>query len=437
MFKITTFLKEMKLFLKILPTFLFVIFSLISFGQSESDYYYQNAIFKEDIKTVQLYKFGFEMSHPIISLNSEEQLILKFDELTTDIHNYYYTLIHCDTNWKESYLVQSDYLEGFYENPITDYLPSFNTSMDYINYQLLFPNEDIKLKYSGNYALVVYEDRDMEKLVLTRRFQVLERKAGVTGEVKRATFDPYLGDNQEVDFKIDLNNLNVRNPHEEIKVVVMKNQDWDNAITNLKPLFIKGTQLDYDYNEENVFPGGNEYRYFDARSHQYNGEYVDLIDFFRPYYHFTLTPSAPRVNDKYFSYEEMNGNYVIQSSDSYVDDPDTECDYFFVHFTLDMPSQLLGGSVHVFGELTDWGTNATNVMTWNYETNVYELSMLLKQGYYNYEYVFVPEDSSKADETWLEGSHYETENEYQILVYYKSLSGKYYQLIGYQVLNSF
>ena len=113
-----------------------------------------------------------------------------------------------------------------------------------------------------------------------------------------------------------------------------------------------------------------------------------------------------------------------------------KCDYVFVHFTLDMESQLLGGTVNVFGALTDWNANQSNEMTWNYETSAYELTLLLKQGYYNYQYVYVLEASSTADETVLEGSHYETENEYEILVYYKKNSGRYDELIGYQVLTS-
>lgn len=426
----------MRPYLNKLLSFLFVIFSLISSAQTENEYYYQNAVFKEGIKTVQLYKYGFELSHPVINLGSDEQLILKFDELTTDIKDYYYTIIHCDANWEESFLIQSDYLEGFYENELNDYALSFNTTMDYVNYQLLIPNDKIQLKYSGNYVLVVYENGDMDNLVLTRRFQVLDQKVGVSGIVKRATFDPYMGDNQEVDFSVALDNITISDPMQEVKVVIMKNRRWDNAITDLKPLFIRGNQLDYNYDEENVFSGGNEYRYFDARSYRFNGENVQSAEFFRPYYHLTLVPDEPRVNKRYFSYEEMDGNYVVQSQDQNVRDPDTECDYVFVHFTLNLESQLLGGTVNVFGELSDWNANITNEMTWNYESAAYELTMLLKQGYYNYQYVYVPDGSMKADETVLEGSHYETENEYQILVYYKSMSGRYDQLIGYQVLYS-
>ena len=416
-------------------SFLCIIFSLNSLAKQASDFYYQNAIYKEDIKTVQLFGEGFEQSFPIYELGSGSNLILKFDDLSGEIHNYYYTILHCDANWNESYILQNEYIEGFTENPLDDYAMSYNTTMTYVNYQLRIPNEQINLTYSGNYILVVYEDQDMEKLVLTRRFHVLQPQVEIRGLVKKATFDPFKGDNQEVDFTIDHPNLKIDNPRNDIKVVVMKNRRWDNAIRNLKPLFIRDRELVYDFDKENVFKGGNEYRYFDIRTTRYNGENVLSTTFHRPYFHATLATDEIRSNKKYFSYKDMNGNFVVESQDR-VDDYDIQCDYIFVHFTLAMDARLVGGSVNVFGALTDWNANKSNEMTWNYETAAYELTLLLKQGYYNFQYVYVPEGAIIAEEDVLEGSHVETENEFQILVYHKGISDRYDKLIGYQTLGS-
>ncbi len=421
------------LFSVIFLLILSVIFSLNSFAQQENGFYYQNATYKENIKTVQLFSEGFEQSFPIYELGSGANLLLKFDDLSGELSNYYYMILHCDANWNESYVLQNEYMDGFIENPLDDYAMSFNTTMTYVNYQLRIPNEQVDLKYSGNYILIVYEDQDMEKLVLTRRFHVLEPRVNVGGMVKKATFDPFKGDNQEVDFTIYHPKLRIENPRDEVKVVVMKNRRWDTAIKDLKPLFIKEGELVYDYDKENVFKGGNEYRYFDIRTTRFNGENVFSTTFHRPYFHATLMKDEIRSNKKYFSYREMNGNFVVESQDR-VDDYDTECDYIFVHFTLEMEAQLVGGSVNVFGALTDWNANKSNEMTWNYETAAYELTLLLKQGYYNYNYVYVPDGSKQAEDDVLEGTHVETENEYQILVYYKGISGRYDQLVGYQVI---
>jgi hypothetical protein len=142
-----------------------------------------------------------------------------------------------------------------------------------------------------------------------------------------------------------------------------------------------------------------------------------------------------RAGKKYFSYKEMNGKYVVESQDQ-VNDYDVDCDYAFVHFTLPLESVLLGGSVNVFGALTNWNANKSNEMTWNFNTSAYELTLLLKQGYYNFQYVYVPQGAKAADHKNLEGSFWETENDYRIFVYYRDLSARYDRLIGFRQLNS-
>ncbi len=418
--------------------FLVAVFYLFVLGvvsAQERNFYYENAIYNDNIKTVLMFREGFELSNSVIELGENANLVLKFDDLSGEVKNYYYTIVHCDADWNESYLSQSDYLDGFTDNPVDDYQRSFNTTFNYINYHIYLPNDNVQFKLSGNYALVVFEDNDKEKKILTKRFYVVEPLVDIAGTVRRATLDAFKGDNQEVDFTITHERLPIQNPQEEVKVVIMQNNRWDNAIRDLKPLFVRDHQLIYDYNKENVFEGGNEFRYFDIRSERLNGENVFSTEFHRPYYHKTLTPDEVRSNKKFFSYKEMNGKYVVESQER-VNDYDVDCDYNFVHFTLPLPSILLGGSVNVFGALTNWNANKSNEMTWNFTTSAYELTLLLKQGYYNYQYVYVPQGAKVADSKNLEGSFWQTENDYQVFVYYKDLSSRYYRLVGYQQLNS-
>lgn len=398
-------------------------------------YYHENAVFREEIKSIKFYREGFELSNPVLELNEDARLILKFDDISDAIKNYYYTILHCDADWNESFVMQNDYLEGFPENPVTDYMRSFNTTFSYVNYQLAIPNEQVQLKLSGNYILLVYENQNKEELVLSRRFYITENSASVEGTVRRATLDAFKGENQEVDFTVFHPRLKINNPNDEVSVVIMQNNRWDNAIRNLKPLFIQDGRLIYDYNRENVFAAGNEFRYFDIRNKRVNSEGVYETSFFRPYFHVTLHTDDVRSNKRFFPYREMNGRYVIESQER-VQDFDTECDYQFVHFSLPLQAPLMGGTVNVFGELSNWNANKSNEMTWNFETSRYELTLLLKQGYYNYIYVYVPEGAATADHTNLEGSFWETENDYQIFVYYKDVASRYHRLIAYTQLNS-
>ena len=419
-----------------LISFLCLVFAgFISHAQNDN-YYYETAVYKEEIKTALMYRLGFVLSNPVIGLNEDQKLLMKFDDLASEVKNYYYTIIHCDTEWKESYIPQSDYLDGFPENPVDDYAMSFNTTFSYVNYQIVLPNDQVRFKVSGNYVLVVFEDNDKEKIVLTQRFQVYETAVTIEGTVRRATADAFKGESQEVDFTVYHPTLGILNPREEVKVTIMQNYRWDNAITNLKPQYIRDGQLIYDYNRENVFKAGNEFRYFDIRTNRMNGENVFATDFMRPYFHKTLAVDEVRANKDFFQYKEMNGKYSIESQDQEVRDYDTECDYDFVHFTLDVETPLLGGSVNVFGALTQWNANKGNEMTYNFEKSQYELTLLLKQGYYNYMYVYVPQGGHEADHTNIEGSFWQTDNDYQIFVYYRDLAGRYDRLVGYKILNS-
>ncbi len=416
---------------------LMITFVLCSKLQAqEGNFYYENAVYKEEIKTVQMYRDGFELSNPVWEMGEETPLVFRFDDLSGEVKDYYYTVIHCDADWNESFIQQSDYIDGFPENPLNDYARSFNTSFNYINYRLYLPNENMQFKFSGNYALVVYENGNKENIVLSKRFYVVEPLVNVEGTVRRATLDAFKGENHEVDFTLFHENLPIENPQQEVKVVVTQNNRWDNAIRNLKPLFIRDRALIYDYNRENVFTAGNEFRYFDNRSNRVNGENVLATDFHRPYFHKTLMPDEVRSNKRFFEYEEMNGKFVVESQDQEVEDFDTECDYTFVHFSLPLEAILLGGTVNVFGALNYWNANKTNEMTWNFDTSAYELTLLLKQGYYNYMYVYVPQGSAVADHKNLEGSFWQTENDYQIFVYYRGMAGRYDRLVGYRQLNS-
>lgn len=414
------------------------IIFLLAFVVSAQDdrFYHENAVYNENIKTVLMHREGFELTNPVLELNQEAPLIFKFDDFSDEAKNYFYTVIHCDADWNESYISQAEYIDGFAENPLDDYVLSFNTTFSYANYQLLLPNENIRFRASGNYVLVVYEENDKEKIVITQRFYVVENKVEIEGTVRRATLDAFKGENQEIDFTIYHDDVVIENPLEDVKVVIMQNNRWDNAIRDLKPLFIRDKRLVYDYNRENVFEAGNEFRYFDIRTNRIPGENVLSTDFHRPYYHKTLMTDEVRANKKFFQYQEMNGKYVVESQDREVQDFDTECDYVFTHFSLPLESILLGGSVNVFGALTGWNANKSNEMTWNFKTSQYELTLLLKQGYYNFQYVYVEQGSLVADNKNIEGSFWEAENDYQIFVYYKSFSGRYDRLVGYRILNS-
>ncbi|MCK4749526.1 MAG: DUF5103 domain-containing protein, partial [Bacteroidales bacterium] len=347
---------------------------------------------------------------------------------------YSYTIVHCDADWYPSGLSVEEYMSGFAHQAIHDYSLSFNTYVNYVHYRLKLPNEDVKILISGNYVIKVFEDFDENKLILVRRFSVSESLASITGNASRPVMDPYRDDGHQVSFKVYLGSLSIYDPYSEIKVAIQQNNRWNMCIRTLKPLFVRENELDYNYQSENIFKAGNEYRYFDIKSMRYMAEMVQNIEYKAPHHHVYLYPDHPRNNGRYFYREDLNGRFFIEVQEGV--NRDTESDYVHVHFTLPLEFPIVDGYLYVSGSLNNWEYNEINRMEYNFDKKAYELNLLLKQGYYNYEYVHIRENSRFPDATYLEGSYYETENDYVVYVYLATNTSRYDRLIAYQILNS-
>jgi len=381
-----------------------------------------------------LHREGAELTPPIIKLNSNEKLKLRFDDLDATPKEYFYTVVHCDANWEPSALESYEYLESFTEGEIYDYLESFNTIEDYYNYSVVFPNSDISMTKSGNYILKVYLKGEEDKPAFTRRFMVFEPKVNVSINPKRATSIEYRSFMQEVDFTINTKYFRVINPYQNLKVVVRQNRRWDNAIFGLQPKFVKDNQLIYDFEEENIFYGGNEFRNFDIKSVKYQTMRVRKIDFKMNEYHAYLLNDIRRPFQRYDSETDINGKKLIKNED--VEDSDTESEYVNVYFNLPYKTILADGSIYVFGAITDWQFKDEAKLEYDFTTNSYRTSIYLKQGYYDYAYMFLENKSSKADMSFIEGSHWEAENDYMVLVYYRDQGNLHDELIGVQYANT-
>jgi hypothetical protein len=394
-----------------------------------------NNVSDKRIKTVQLYKEGWNLSYPIIKLNNDDKLILQFDLLDNNKETFYYTFIHCDKDWKKSDIFSSEYLKGFPENPIEDVKPSFNTTVSYFHYTLSFPNERISLLLSGNYVIVIYPYGEPDKPALTERFIVTEERVKTDFRAYRPLLTAFNNTGQQFDFTVNLQGVAVTDPLRNIYCTVLQNGRWNNAKMNLRPDFIGNNELKFNsMSEKNIFIAGNEFRYFDIKSIRYKTEFVRRIDYAAPYYNIYLAPSESREFKPYFYWQDFNGKFYIASDEGR--DPETDADYVYVYFTLLSKYKIGGGEMYISGGLNNWNFDENNLMIFNPQQGQYECTMLLKQGWYNYEYVFLKRGDSQGTSTVFEGSHFETENDYTVVVYYRNPYERYDRVIGSAAANT-
>ncbi len=394
---------------------------------------YEDYVYQDYIETVLLYNTSDSLAFPMMRLNEGEPMVLHFDDLVSDFQRYSYTFVHCNWNWRPSQLNKQEYLAGFGDNFIDDYTFSFNTIVPYTHYQLAFPNKNVRFLKSGNYVLVVYANNDPNQIVLTRRFIIWESIVSVPIRVVRPTVVEYREEYQEIDFEINHGGYSIPYPYQDLHVVLVQNRRWDNAIFDLKPLFVRDGSLSYNYEYENLFPGGNEYRYFDTK---------DLITFqsrvsnirFDTLFQVLITPDQPRRFATYSFWPDVNGQRVIRNLRGR--NPHIDADYAMVHFRLYMTEPTTEGNIYVYGGLSDWRIDPRYMLRYNYKRGAYEARILLKQGFYNYEYVLVRDGTLATDPSFIEGSHYETENQYSILVYHREIGQRYDRLVGVSTVSS-
>lgn len=409
------------------------------FAQNEAKPYYQDGpliyddhVYQEGIHTVRLVPRGNDLSMPIIALNSGQQLELSFDDLYEEFTDMSYTIYHCNADWTPSDLMRNDYLPNLSNEYIQDFEYSLNAFIPYTHYRLNIPNQQVRLTKSGNYLLVVYRNRDKSDLVLSRRFMVYEEIVQVGASVKRATKVDKMQSHQEVDFEINHGSYPIPNPFTDLKVVLLQNQRWDNRIDNLKPQFLQNSRLIYQYDDENTFSGGAEFRFFDIKnlfSLSLNVRQITQDSLFTAY----LKQDLSRGIDNYSFINDINGQFRVRKLDAA--NSDSEADYALVDFYLDYPQEI-ASKVYIFGELSDWKLLPEFQMYYDPSRKAYRTQLLLKQGFYNYAYAVDDYTKTGADMGFFEGNHWQTSNQYQILVYHREIGSRYDRLVGFTEINS-
>jgi len=403
-----------------------------SFAQSNS-FTNDNRIYLPNIKTALCYNTNKEQSIPLITLRSGETITFSFDDLLGGTQNYWYTIEHCTSDWQTSKILNLDYLEGFGEDRLNTYKYSSNTARKYTHYELVLPNSQVAPKISGNYILKIYLDGDKNKPAVSQRFYVLESQVGVGGEVGNPIQVEGKNARQKINFIINYQ-MAIANPYQDIKAIVMQNFNPNTAQINTKPAFVKPGQLIYNDVATNTFYGGNEFRRFDTRSIRSKGANVREIYRDSKSVDVFLFPDASRNTANYSNEVDEGGNFYVRNTDGR--DNSTEAEYMGVLFTLNATPPSDNGDAYVIGRFNNYALTDQNKMIYDPAKKQFYCNLMLKQGLYDYEYTWFDKTAKTSETNDFEGSFFQTENSYQIFVYYKKPGMRWETLVGFSNLSN-
>ncbi|MDO6743042.1 DUF5103 domain-containing protein [Tenacibaculum soleae] len=380
-------------------------------------------IYAQNIKTIQLRpKHNAQQFSAIVRLG--QVLELSFDDLDADNKEYQYKIEHMTHDWKPSNLTSNQYIDGFDENEIINITNSFNTLQPYTHYSVNIPNQNTIITKSGNYLISVLNDN--YEVVFTRRCVFYEDITTVGVAVFRSRDTKSNNQKQTVQFTINHQNLIINNPSQEINISLFQNHNWNTAINNLQPQFIKPQQLVYNHILKTNFWGGNEFLNFDSK-HLRNTSLNIAKTERKELYHSYLYTDEQRVNKIYTYAPDINGQFVVRTLEA--NNSKTEADYSIVHFSLDAFEPFEDKEVFIYGAFNNYQLTDENKLKYDPVNELYEASIKFKQGFYNYNYATLNNDKI-VNLNEIDGSFYQTENEYTVIVYYKPFGEIYDRVIG-------
>ncbi len=394
-------------------------------------------IMDSTIQTVLVYPKGKPLALPIIGLNTQDELLVQFDDLSARYQQYYFTIELMDMNWQPVALNPFDYIRGLTQNNIRDYTISSIAQQAYYHYSFNFPNASCRPTKSGNYLIKVFRQANPNELVFTKRFFVVEQEVPIVASIQEP-FDASISkSHQKIQVTLDLKKIQLLQP-ELLHVAVLQNTRYNDVLISNAPSFIRGNQMEYNADRDFVFPAGKEARWLDLQNLRFKTDRIAQIQQLGYGSQIILKPDLSRATIPYFTFRDLNGQFIIGNTEGIINE--SQNDYAKVLFTYRTNNGMPypGQSLYLAGALTENRLDTKALMDWNQGQGQYEKWLYLKQGYYSYHYILRSEKNPEPidDFRWTEGDHWETENGYAIFVYYRVAGSRYDQIIGFSSLNS-
>jgi hypothetical protein len=386
---------------------------------------------------VLIFPKGKPLALPVIELNTQDELLIQFDDLSANYKQYYFSIELMDRQWQPVALNPFDYTRGLTQNNIREYTISSIAQQSYFHYSFTFPSVSCRPTKSGNYLMKVYRQGRSNELVFAKRFFVVEKDVPITASIQEPFDEAISKSHQKIQLQLDVKKIQLLQP-EQLHAAVLQNTRLNDMLMSNSPSFIRGNQIEYNADRDFVFPAGKESRWLDIQNLRFKTDRIAAIQQLGYGSRIILKPDQSRATIPYFTFRDLNGQFIISNTE--LIRSEDQNDYAQVLFTY-LPKNgepFLEKSLYLAGALTGNVLDTNARMQWNSTIRQYEKWLNLKQGYYSYNYILrsdkVP--NPMHDFMWTEGDHWETENSYSIFVYYRAPGSRYDQIIGYSSLNS-
>jgi hypothetical protein len=387
-----------------------------------------SSIFTQNIKTIKLHPKGDNLSYPILALNSTKKIVLSFDDLSEDMRQFTYQIKLYDSNWDESDVDESEYIDGFTYGDVIKYGFSQATAQSYVHYKLEIPNEDTKIISSGNYEISILLD---DEIIFSKKFYVYEQKVGISGKVKTGDLN---NKNQMLWFDVNFKNYPQDFEESQVKVCINQNNRPDRTYYNINHSNYFDKNFEFHSGINNVFYSGSEYENINTKDYNILPRNVNQVLNENKFYNFKLIPYNYRLKTTYANRNDINGNFLIDAVN--VNNIEEQADYVKVEFSV-LPNLLNTNlDYYVIGAFNDYSNNSKSKLKYNKHDNLYKKTLILKQGFYDYKFKAIDKDTEKEEPQYVENNYFQTSNDYLIFVYFRSFDSEIDKLIGFQKIQN-
>ena len=210
--------------------------------------------------------------------------------------------------------------------------------------------------------------------------------------------------------------------------MLFQNGIFHTTIQNIKPMFTIANELIYKYDKETQFWAGNEFLFFDNKDIRNAINNVARISSKGGVYNTYLMRNIARKNNSYTYAPDVNGNFVVRNV--FAQHSDVEADYSWVFFELEAYEYAGKEGIYIVGMFNNYALSDDYKMEWNEKRGVYEKAIMIKQGFTNYGFMLADEKGKVNPQDAIDGNFFQTENNYEVLVYYRGNNDRYDRVIG-------